>query len=252
MASDVKTVKWYLMLCSTIIIRLPPLYQTDFKSFFKNKILKKKDREQKSEACISSFLIIIRGPKISKGTMFWEWGSYNPNICPGIEASFIFEPEQKQNESGSFTEIFFDYFVKEQAIEKYPDIVGDILVNLASRDFKYFMLTTIPNLIETLGKERSLLSLQNCLSKLVDSNLKFAQWAQNSPLNKGIRINELIQNLFLNVKAFLLSSFDVDIRQEVQSYDCYCFELSESREVPVFQLPFSTSPLPEQTKLRIA
>jgi hypothetical protein len=252
MASDVNTVKWYLMLCSIIIIRLPSLYDAEFESFFKDRVLKKKDREQKAEACLNSFLIIIRGQKISKGTMFWEWGSYNANACPGIEASFIFKPEQKQDEKDSFTQKFFKYFVKEQAIERFPDVVGEILVNFASRDFQYFMLSTIPNFIEILGKERSLLSLQNCLSKLVDSKLKFAQWAQNSPLNKGRRMEELIPNLFVSVKAFLIQSFDTVVKKEVLSHDAYCFELSESQSVPVFQLPFSTSPIPDQTKLRIS
>ena len=252
MASDVNTVKWYLMLCSTIIIRLPSLFNEEFSAFFKDRVLKKKDREQKAEACLNSFLIIIRGQKISKGTMFWEWGSCNSSACPGIEASFIFEPEQKQDEKNSFTSKFFTHFVKEQAIEKYPDVVGDILVNLASRDFKYFMSSTIPNLISIMGKERSLLSLQNCLSKLVDTRLKFAQWAQSSPLNKGLRIEELITNLFSTIKPYLLQSLNDVAKKEVLSNDSYCFELSESEAFPVFQLPFSTSPIPEQTKTRIS
>lgn len=250
MASDKETIKWYLMLCAVVIIRHEDLYKKEFHDFLHDRILKKKERLNKLEAKLCAFLTIIRGPNMSRSTQFWEWGSYNAKAHYGIEISFINEPLQKQDSSESYTNLFFKHFVHDSPIEKFPDLVGDILVNFASRDFKYFMLTTIPTLISKLGEDRSLLSLHACLSQLVDPHLKFADWAQNSPLNKKFRVDANIKTFFMQVKTLLLKSIDQIVPKEFTN-DAYCFELSESTEVPVFSLPFTTSPIPESTKNRI-
>lgn len=251
MASDKETVKWYLMLCSVIIIRYDALYKKEYATFIQERILKKKERLNKLEAKLNSFLIIIRGPNSSRSTQFWEWGQYNATAHHGIEISFINDPTQKQDAPDSYTNMFFDHFVADNPIEKFPDVVGDILVNFASRDFNHFMLTTIPNLIAKLGEERSMLSLHACLSQLVDTHAKFAGWAQSSPLNKKIRVDVNIHSFFMQIKSLLLKSIDKITPQEFTN-DAYCFELDESPDVPVFSLPYSTSPLSEATKSRIA
>jgi len=251
MASEKETDVSYLVLCSVIIIRLQSLFKSDFKTFLIQKCLKKHDRTVKIEATLLSFLTIIRGPVASRSNLYWEWGEYNSSEFPGIEISHIMFPDEDQKQPVSFTGLFFEHLVKAMPIEKFPEIVGQILVNFASRDFETFMLYTVPKFIQELGVDRALLSLHACLSTIISPKYHFAEWAQENSFNSSIRIEQSIHVLFVQLKPLLLQFFPKLVPKSL-CIEGFCFELSESKLLPEFSLPFTTSPFPETTKRRIA
>ncbi|KAH0795293.1 hypothetical protein GPJ56_000742 [Histomonas meleagridis] len=192
----------HLALCATLIQRDKGLNRKYFDSFL-HELLKKSTKYL--SRTLQCFLILIRGHSYSRSTSFWEWGNFNGYGHPGIEATHIYLPEQDQNEEGSFTQLFFKYFVP-QPIEQYPIIVGDILLNFAARDFKYFIQSTVPKLIQEMKEFRAVLPLQACLEKIIDPNKNFEEWVQLNVRNQHANIRECFSMLFMGIKQIIFDA----------------------------------------------
>ena len=239
---------YHVMLCSSIVMRIQNTSKKNYKEFMNDVILKSKDVKY-LEASLYGFLIIIRGPYCSRSAFFWEWGSFNAHGRLGIEATHLFNPEEDQSHQNSFTSMFLSHF-GQLPIEQYPKVVGDILLNLAARDFPYFIQKTIPNLISHVGPNNAIICLQKCLQMIIDPNRQFAEWAQNNPRNTSQRIGMLIPLIFNYIKNHLFSTIQNLIpKSTLERY--YCFELTDSKDFPRFSLPFSTEPFPHSSRQRI-
>lgn len=240
----------HMALCSAIIMRETEINKKNYDDFLKNDILRKARTPKFLEESLNAFLVIIRGKYCSRTTQFWEWGSYNAAAHYGVEASHLFDPEQDQSGPGSFTSLFFKYFVG-QSIEHYPVTTGRILVNFAARDFPFFIKTTIPTLIEKMGPDRSLLPLQYCLEYLVDPKMHFAEWAQTNPRNSSARVANEIPLLFIQMKQLFFSSLKRMAKKSLTKTG-YCFTMTDSSSVPTFSLPMTTQLPSDNAKKRIA
>lgn len=243
---------YHVMLCSSIIMRIQDNAKKNYNDFLNDVIFKKvKDKEgiKFLEQSLQGFLIIIRGHYCSRTTFFWEWGNFNAMWKPGVEATHLFMADQPQSNENSFTNLFFIHFGN-LPIEQYPQIVSDILFNFASRDFKFFIQTTIPRLIETIGANNAISCLQNCIQMIIDPIRHFSEWAQENPLNQNIRIDITIPLLFnpLKVNIFSLISH---LLPKSQMNKAYSFKLSDSTNFPRFSLPFQTDQFPSSVKKRI-
>lgn len=243
---------YHVMLCSNIIMRIQDDEKKNFSVFLNDVIFKKvKDKEGAKylQQSLQGFLIIIRGNYCSRTTFFWEWGAYNAMWKPGVEASHLFQPEQKQNSEDSFTNLFFQYF-DNLPIEQYPQIVSDILFNFAARDFPFFIQSTIPKLIETVGPEHAISCLQGCIQKIIDPQRHFSEWAQENPLNNNVRIDMAIPLLFNPLKVNIFSLISSMLPQKLME-EAYCFRLTDSTDFPHFSLPSQLERIPRSVKKAI-
>lgn len=240
---------YHVMLCSNIIMRIQDSKKKNFSEFLNDIIFKKvKDKEGAKflQQSLQGFLIIIRGDYCSRTTFFWEWGEYNALWRPGVEASHLFEPEQNQNDEDSFTNLFFRHFGN-LPIEQYPQICGDILFNFAARDFRFFIQSTIPKLIETVGPDHAILCLQSCIQMIIDPQRHFSEWAQENPLNNSIRIDMTIPLLFNPLKVNIFSLINNMLPKRLME-EVYSFRLTDSTEFPKFSLPLQTERIPIAVK----
>ena len=228
-----------LLLCGNILLRDTNLYKKNFENFFYNNVLLKANKPHRVHASLQTFISVIRGHFVSRSTLFWEWGSFNANGQFGIEATQLSEPNQIQSNENSYTNLFFKHFVKVAPIDKYPDLVGQILVNFAARDFNYFSTTTLPRFIQEMEDDRWFLPLNECLSTIVNPALHFAEWAQENPLNCQIQIVNSIPVLFNQLKPMLFS-ISSKYKSEEKTEHIFSFTLTDSMNYLKFQLPCHT------------
>ncbi|OHT01224.1 hypothetical protein TRFO_32007 [Tritrichomonas foetus] len=239
---------YHVMLCSSIVMRNQNNAKKNYQEFIKDVLLKSKDPKF-LEQSLHGFLIIIRGHFCSRTTFFWEWGSFNAMGKPGVEATHLYNPEEDQSQNNSFTNMFFNHF-GQLPIEQYPKVVGDILLNFAARDFPFFIQSTIPKLINTVGPNNAIICLQYCLQKIIDPSRQFPEWARDNPRNTSTRIDHLIPLLFNPLKTYLFNTI-VNLMPKSQINQAYCFQLTDSKDLPVFSLPFTTDGVSTLTKKRI-
>ncbi|OHS98280.1 hypothetical protein TRFO_35347 [Tritrichomonas foetus] len=247
-ATGKNTHLYHVVLCANIIVRVEKMEGKTYDDFLKDVIFKSKDTRF-LEQSLSGFLTLMRGRYVSKSTFFWEWGNYNAHGNIGIETTHLLNPEEDQASPNSFTNLFFNHFVH-LPIEQYPHIVGDIFMNLAARDFKYFIQVTIPRLTGLLGPEKTVLCLQDCMQKIIDPNRHFAEWAQENPRNSTYRIDQSVSLLFMPLKTVIFQTFRT-YKSTSLTKSAFCFTLTDSRDKPHFHLPFKTEYLSNISKLEI-
>jgi hypothetical protein len=121
---------------------------------------------------------------------------------------------------------------------------------LAARDFAFFMSSTIPTLLEKMKADRLILPLQCCLEHLSDARLHFAEWAQSNIRNVLTTVSQEIPNLLMQMKQMLLVEW-VKMKSKTLRVGGYCFDLTDSQEMPIFSLPYSTQPQRSSIKRRM-
>ena len=195
---------------------------------------------------MKGFLVIIRGSYVSS---FWEWGDFNSNGNPGIELTYLRDPDQDQSLPDSFTNQFLNHFTS-LPIEQYPETVGDILLNFASRDFSFFIKSTIPNLRSALGDEKLVICLQHCLRTIIDPNRHFTEWAQENVRNSSIRIEQSYSLLFNPLKQVIFNDL-MQYKPDEFLEESFFFRLTDSQDKPHFELPFKTESYSKVQKERL-
>ena len=226
----------FIVLVGIILQRCSDLKKKYFQEYFQKAILDKVSKPHRTLGCLKAFLTVIRGPFVSKSSSFWEWGKCNDQFHNGIEATHLADPGQDQKLPDSFTSLFFKYFVVVPKIEQYFQVFGEILLNFAARDFEYFTKETAPNLISKMKNDACFLPLSECLSRIVNPDMHFEEWAQTNPRNIGHNINALIPQLFVMLKEFLFRVANNTLKTE-QPDSIFSFSLNQSTECPVFTLP---------------
>lgn len=222
----------HLALCATLIHRDRNLNLNNYETFL-HELLKKSQKYL--ERTLDAFLIILRGKHFSKSTFYWEWGKFNKFGHPGVEATHIYLPDQNQSEENSFTQLFLKYFVP-LSIEKYSSTTGDILLNLAARDFKYFIQSTVPRFIKEMKDFRAALPLQACLEKIIDPKNNFVEWIQQNPRNQYENLNDDLTMLFMSTKQIIFAA-EEKISSKTLTSEVFSFTLTDSREIPILSLP---------------
>ncbi|KAI5496681.1 FURRY-related family [Trichomonas vaginalis G3] len=193
----------YLVLIGILLQRFSSLKKKYYNEYLNKSILEKVNKPQRTYGCLKAFLYLIRGAYVSKSSAFWEWGKVNAQVHYGVEATQIADPSQDQSDPNSYTSLFFKYFIPIPKIEQYFEIIGEILLNFAARDFSYFIKETAPLLINSMPNDRCLLPLSECLVRIVDKDLHFEDWSQLNIRNNSVNVSSLIPNLFNMIKDFL-------------------------------------------------
>lgn len=234
-----------VILCANIMLMLNSIEGKTLDDFLKDVIFRTKD-PRFLEQSLTGFLIIIRGSYVAE---FWEWGSFNFIGCPGIEATYLNKPDEDQSLPNSFTNLFLSHFTS-LPIEQYPKVVSAILLNFAARDFSYFFQSTIPNLISSLGDDRTIICIKDCLQQIIEPNFHFAQWAQDNVRNNGIRIDQSYSLLFNSLKTTIFQNL-LSYTQSNGTVDAFLFSLTDSKDTPHFQIPFKTEAYTKVIKERL-
>ncbi|KAK8870297.1 hypothetical protein M9Y10_008175 [Tritrichomonas musculus] len=235
----------HTILCSNIIVRLESIGGKTCDDFLKEVLFRNKDPHF-LEQSLKGFLVIIRGSYVSE---FWEWGAFNSNGNPGIELTYLNDPDQDQSLPNSFTNQFLNHFTS-LPIEQYPETVSDILLNFAARDFSFFIRSTIPNLRSALGDEKLVVCLQYCLRTIIDPYLHFTEWAQENIRNSSIRIDQSYSLLFNPLKQVIFNDL-MKYKPDNQLEESFFFCLTDSQDKPHFELPFKTEPYSKVQKERM-
>lgn len=226
----------HIILAGTILQRFSNLKKKHYNDYLNKSILEKATKPHKTLGCLKGFLTIIRGAFVSKKSSFWEWGKFNAQINSGVEATQIADPHQDQADPNSYTSLFFKYFIPVPKIEQYYQILGEILLNFAARDFSYFTKETAPLLITSMSNDRCLLPLSECLVRIVNKDLHFEEWAQLNPRNQRVNVSILIPNLFTMIKDFLFRVTSLTLKRSSPS-SVFSFSLSHQVEALDFILP---------------
>ena len=238
----------FYALAGTILMRDDKIFSKNYDKFIERRIIAK--AKKYPEATLTGFLMILRGSYISRSALFWEWGSFHNNDRPGVEASQIYLPEQEQNNNpNSFTQILFNNFLTIPGIEKYTKLLGDILVNLAARNFSFFAKDTVPAYIQKLGLN-SLNSLSEALLQISAPEYHFEEWISEHKINQGKKIAPEIRALFMQIKSALFSFID-QLKPLGEIKRAYWFKLDEQFSTPVFSLPMETIQLSSEMAYRI-
>lgn len=198
-------------------------------SFLENVICSRID--DSTVGCLSAFLVFLRGPFVSKANLFWEWGSHNRMGHPGIEVTHLSSLDTK---SMGRT---FSTLCNHSKVHEYPKLVGDILTQFAGRDFMYFCGHVIPMFVSKMKKNKmAFKSLNLCLNKIVEPELRFSEWAQENPANQNIKVSEIITVLFLQLKTTLyLQAKEYNLERSTKF--AFNFHLIDSVDFPQLNLP---------------
>lgn len=237
-----------IKLFAIVVLRDSQLTDTYYQNFLDNVIVDKCLIH--TLGCLEAFLAYLRGQFVSKANLFWEWGKFNAMSHPGIEATHINHPDMDLEKPDSFASIFLSKIVTRAKVDVYPEIVSDILVNFAARDFMFFMKTLLPTFIKKLKEKPYFASVFLCLNKIVDPRLRFSEWAQENPKNQGVNIGQTIPLLFLQLKPtlFMLAQ-KYDLKKLTN--EAFSFNLVDSVDYPILTLPVSQVKIAPELKERI-
>lgn len=234
------------------ILRDKKAYEQYYQNYLDNVIIGQCSNPNNTLGCLEAFLAYLRGQFVSKANLFWEWGRFNATSHPGIEATHISQPDNEIEKPGWFGEIFIGKIITSNPanVVKYPEILSEILINFASRDFHHFMKFILPSFIEKLDKQTYFPAVNLCLNKIVDSRLRFSEWAQENPRNQETNIDQMIPLLFLQLKPtlFMLAK-NCDVK--TLSEDGFNFHLVDNIDFPVLTLPISQEKIAPELKERI-
>ena len=226
----------FIVLVGIILQRFSQLRKKYFNDYFQKSILDKASKSHRTCGCLKAFLVVLRGNFVSKSSSFWEWGKFNAQSHIGVEATHLNDPAQDQASQNSYTSLFFKFFIPVPKLEQHSSIAGEILLNLAARDFAYFTKETAPKLIKSLKNDTSYLPLFECLCRIVNPDLHFEEWAQTNPRNTNVKIGTLIPSLFVMLKDILFRVASNTLKFE-HCDSIFSVPLNQSVEYPVFSIP---------------
>ncbi|OHS92756.1 hypothetical protein TRFO_12309 [Tritrichomonas foetus] len=189
---------------------------------------------------LNAFLVLLRGPFISRANNFWEWGKRNFASHPGIEFTHISDKFDLKESTKLFFSIIknsINYLSFNNLMDtKVSSVIGDILIHFASRHFTNFIQNILPSFIELVSPKKAFPSIASCLTKMADKNLRFSDWAQENPENFEVNIRQLIPLLFLQLKPTVFAVAQSAALKTV-SYTAFSIDIKDSSDYPIVKLP---------------